>query len=101
MQLRHQHIIQRLPGAHALDASVLAPGAVSASWRLGDGSHLRIDLNLGHKPLQHKPPTDANWLFEHPSGSARRLQQGTLPPYCALVSLTAATPLLPLDGERQ
>ena len=101
LQLRHQHIVPRLPGAHALNASVLAPGAVSASWCLGDGSQLRIDLNLGHTPLPHKPPTDANWLFEHPSGSAQRLQQGTLAPYCALVSLTAATPLLPLDGERQ
>jgi maltooligosyltrehalose trehalohydrolase len=101
LQIRHEQIIPRLPGAQALDASVLAPGAVSACWRMGDGSELRVDLNLGNAPVQHTPPIDAVLLFEHPPQSDQQLQQGTLPPYCALVSLTAATPLLPLDGERQ
>jgi maltooligosyltrehalose trehalohydrolase len=90
-----------LPGTHALDAEVLGTAAVSASWRLGDGSHLRIDLNLSAKPIRHTPPVNASLLFEQPPGSGQQLDQGTLPPYCALVSLTAAAPLLPLDGERQ
>jgi maltooligosyltrehalose trehalohydrolase len=47
LQLRHAHIVPGLPGAHALQAEVLAPGALSASWRLGDGRRLCIDLNLG------------------------------------------------------
>jgi maltooligosyltrehalose trehalohydrolase len=101
LQIRHRQIVPRLPGAQALGASVLATGAVSAGWRLGDGSHLRIDLNLGSAAVPHTLPADATWLFEHPPQSARQLQQGTLPPYCAIVSLTAAPPLLPLDGERQ
>jgi maltooligosyltrehalose trehalohydrolase len=100
LQIRHQQIVPRLPGAQALGTDVLAKGAVSARWRLGDGSQLRIDLNLGNTPVVHTPQSDAKVLFEYPPTSARLLDQGTLAPYCALVSLTAATPLLPPDGER-
>jgi maltooligosyltrehalose trehalohydrolase len=101
LQLRREHIVAHLPGAYALGAEVLAKGAVSARWRLGDGSQLRIDLNLSDTPVVHTPQADAKLLFEHPAQSAGLLEQGTLAPYCALVSLTAAAPLLPPDGERQ
>ncbi|MDO8710224.1 hypothetical protein, partial [Pseudomonas sp.] len=59
------------------------------------------DLNLSDKPVVHSPQADARLLFETPPQSAGLLEQGTLAPYCALVSLTAAAPLLPPDGERQ
>ena len=101
LQIRHEQIIPRLPGAHPLGAEVLAPGAVTARWQLGDGSLLRIDLNLSDTPVVHSPQADTSLLFEHPPKSADLLNQGTLAPYCALVSLTAAAPLLPPDGERQ
>ncbi|MHC8309043.1 malto-oligosyltrehalose trehalohydrolase [Pseudomonas sp. GT1P32] len=100
LKIRHEQIIARLPGAHPLGAEVLAPGAVSARWQLGDGSLLRIDLNLSDKPVVHSPQAGTSLLFEHPPKSADLLNQGTLAPYCALVSLTAAAPLLPPDGER-
>jgi maltooligosyltrehalose trehalohydrolase len=100
LQLRHQHLIPRLPGTQALGADVLGPGAVSARWRLGDGSELRIDLNLSDTPVVHTPQADTILLFEHPPHSAGLLHEGKLAPYCALVSLTAAAPLLPPDGER-
>ncbi|RON13372.1 malto-oligosyltrehalose trehalohydrolase [Pseudomonas frederiksbergensis] len=100
LQIRHRHIIPHLPGAQALGAQVLAEGAVTARWRLGDGSQLRIDLNLSDAPAVHTPQADATLLFEHPPQSAGLLNQGMLAPYCALVSLTAAAPLLPPDGER-
>ena len=73
---------------------------MTARWRLGDGSQLRIDLNLSDAPVVHTPQADATLLFEHPPQSAGLLNQGMLAPYCALVSLTAAAPLLPPDGER-
>jgi maltooligosyltrehalose trehalohydrolase len=101
LRLRHEHIIPHLPGAQTLGAEVLGEGAVSASWRLGNGSELRIDLNLSDQPAVHSPQADAALLFEHPPTSADQLSQGTLAPYCALVSLTAAVPLPTLDGERQ
>jgi maltooligosyltrehalose trehalohydrolase len=100
LQIRHHHLIAHLPGARALGAQVLAEGAVTARWRLGDGSQLRIDLNLSDAPVVHTSQAGATLLFEYPSQSAGLLDQGTLAPYCALVSLTAAAPLLPLDGER-
>ncbi|EJM90429.1 MULTISPECIES: malto-oligosyltrehalose trehalohydrolase [unclassified Pseudomonas] len=100
LKIRHEQIIARLPGAHPLGAEVLAPGAVSARWQLGDGSLLRIDLNLSDKPVVHSPQAGTSLLFEHPPKSADLLNQGTLAPYCALVSLTTAAPLLPPDGER-
>ncbi|WP_213938855.1 malto-oligosyltrehalose trehalohydrolase [Pseudomonas sp. dw_612] len=98
LQLRHQHIIPHLPGARALGAEVLGEGAVSASWRLGNGNLLRIDLNLSDAPVVHPPQADALLLFEHPPASGL-LNQSSLAPFCVLVSLTAANPLLP-DGER-
>jgi maltooligosyltrehalose trehalohydrolase len=101
LRIRHEQIIAHLPGTQALGTDVLGVGAVSARWRLGNGSQLRIDLNLGDKPVVHSPQADAVVLFEHPPQTVDLLNQGTLAPYCALVSLTAAAPLLPPDGERQ
>jgi maltooligosyltrehalose trehalohydrolase len=100
LHIRREQIVARLPGAHPLGADVLAQGAVTARWQLGDGSLLRIDLNLSDKPVVHFPQADTSLLFEHPPKSADLLNQGTLAPYCALVSLTTAAPLLPPDGER-
>jgi len=96
LHIRHRQIIPYLPGTQALGAKVLAVGAVSASWRLGDGRLLRIDLNLSATPVLHTASDGSSLLFEHPPHSAERLDKGTLAPYCALVSLTAATPLQPL-----
>ncbi|MNP43894.1 hypothetical protein D3C76_1377390 [compost metagenome] len=98
LQIRHRLIIPRLPGAQALGADVLGEGAVSATWRLGDGSQLHIDLNLSDRPVVHTPHADAVRLFEYPPQGADLPEQDTLAPYCARVSLAAAPPL-PL-GER-
>ncbi|KAI2684397.1 malto-oligosyltrehalose trehalohydrolase [Pseudomonas sp. TNT3] len=101
LKIRHQHIMAHLAGAHPLGADVLAKGAVSARWQLGDGSELRIDLNLSDKPVVHTQQAGGRLLFEHPAQSASLLDKGQLAPYCALVNLKAAAPLLPPDGERQ
>jgi maltooligosyltrehalose trehalohydrolase len=99
--IRHREIIPRLPGAHALGVSVLGEGAISARWQLGDGSMLHIELNLSANAVAHRPQAQAQLLFEYPPQACTRLQQGTLAPYCALVSLTAAASMLPPAGERQ
>ncbi|TWD52430.1 malto-oligosyltrehalose trehalohydrolase [Pseudomonas sp. SJZ131] len=91
LKLRHQHIIPHLPGATALGTEVLGEGAVSARWQLGDGSHLRIDLNLSDAPVVHPPQADALLLFEHPPASGL-MDQSSLAPFSVLVSLTAANP---------
>ncbi|WP_085639046.1 MULTISPECIES: malto-oligosyltrehalose trehalohydrolase [unclassified Pseudomonas] len=94
LQLRHRHIIPHLPGTQALGTQVLGHGAVSARWRLGDGSELRIDLNLSDSPQVNPPRPDARRLF--PATADEWPEPGLLPAHCALVSLTAATPLPPL-----
>ena len=81
LSLRHQHLVPHLPGSVALGAQVLADGAVSARWRLGNGSLLQIDLNLSATALDH--PASTHLLFETPA------QQGAhLPPYSARVTLS-------------
>jgi maltooligosyltrehalose trehalohydrolase len=81
LSLRHRHIVPHLPGARALGAQVLADSAVSARWRLGNGSLLQIDLNLSATPLDH--PANAPVLFQTPA-----LQGTQLPPFSARVTLS-------------
>lgn len=100
LKIRREEIVPRLPGAHALDTVVLGYGAVSARWQLGDGSVLRIDLNLSDRPVAHAAAEDARILFEHPEQAMGQLQQGVLAPYSALVTLTQAATLPNLTGER-
>lgn len=78
--LRRQHIVPHLPGSMALGAQVLGQGAVSARWRMGNGSILQIDLNLSAATLHH--PAGITELFSTSS------DPGSLTPFCARVSLT-------------
>ncbi len=81
LSLRHRHLVPHLPGSVALGAQVLADGAVTARWRLGNGSLLQIDLNLSATPVNH--PAPEHILFATPA------EQGAqLPPYSARVSLS-------------
>ncbi|WP_448651450.1 malto-oligosyltrehalose trehalohydrolase [Pseudomonas fluorescens] len=80
LSLRHLHIVPHLPGSMALGAQVLADGAVTARWRLGNGSVLQIDLNLGDAPLDHPAPT--HLLFETPA-----TDEAHLAPFSARVAL--------------
>ncbi|WP_242168012.1 MULTISPECIES: malto-oligosyltrehalose trehalohydrolase [unclassified Pseudomonas] len=80
LSLRHLHIVPHLPGSMALGAQVLADGAVTARWRLGNGSVLQIDLNLGDTPLDHPAPT--HLLFETPA-----TDEAHLAPFSARVAL--------------
>ncbi|MBT2339777.1 MULTISPECIES: malto-oligosyltrehalose trehalohydrolase [Pseudomonas] len=100
LKIRREEIVPRLPGAHFLDTEVLGFGAVCARWQLGDGSVLRIDLNLSAEPVTHTVAEEPRILFEHPPQAMGLLKQGVLAPYSALVSLTQATTLPPITGER-
>jgi maltooligosyltrehalose trehalohydrolase len=99
LQIRLREITPRLPGTQTMGTEVLGVGAICACWRMGDGSELRIDLNLSATPVVHLPQAGATLLFAQPP-QTDLLNQGTLPPYCALVSLTPANPLHPVNGER-
>ena len=81
LNLRHTHIVPHLPGTVALGAQVLADGAVSARWRLGNSSLLQIDLNLSTTAVDH--PAAAHVLFQTPAEHGAQL-----PPYSARVTLS-------------
>jgi maltooligosyltrehalose trehalohydrolase len=90
LALRHQHIVPRLPGAHALGTDILGEGAVSARWRMGDGSVLRIDLNLTEHAVAAPVLEGATLLFASHANSVELSRRGNLNPYTAVVSLTAS-----------
>ena len=81
LNLRHTYIVPHLPGTVALGAQVLADGAVSARWRLGNSSLLQIDLNLSTTAVDH--PAAAHVLFQTPAEHGAQL-----PPYSARVTLS-------------
>ncbi|AZF37778.1 Malto-oligosyltrehalose trehalohydrolase [Pseudomonas sp. R4-39-08] len=78
--LRHQYVVPHLPGSVALGAQVLADSAVTARWRLGDGSVLQIDLNLSAEPIDE--PASPHVIFQTPAEPVAHL-----PPLSARVSL--------------
>lgn len=47
LALRRERIVPHLSGAQALGAGVVGDAAVRASWRLGNGRHLTLIVNLG------------------------------------------------------
>ncbi|MDU9036969.1 malto-oligosyltrehalose trehalohydrolase [Pseudomonas corrugata] len=100
LKIRREEIVPRLPAIQALGADVLGHGAISARWRMEDGSVLRIDLNLSEQPVEHSAPEQARILFEHPRQAMGLLEQGALAPYSALVTLTQAATLPNITGER-
>ncbi|MCF5064243.1 malto-oligosyltrehalose trehalohydrolase [Pseudomonas syringae] len=85
LSLRHRHIVPNLPGSVALGAHVLADGAVTARWRLGDGRVLQIDLNLSTAslPCPTERPAAAHVLYQTPAD-----QGASLPPHSARVTLS-------------
>ncbi|QHF45117.1 malto-oligosyltrehalose trehalohydrolase [Pseudomonas sp. S35] len=83
LNLRHRLIVPHLPGSMALGAQVLAHGAVTARWRLGDGSLLQVDLNLSATAVDHT--VAPHTIFATPAN-----QGAQLPPFSARVSLSPA-----------
>jgi malto-oligosyltrehalose trehalohydrolase len=92
LAVRAQEIVPRLAGARAQDAVVIGEAAVRADWRLGDGSMLRIYLNLGadHAMTGNLPPVEGRLLAESRDGAAAAVQDGSVPAQSAVVWLAPA-----------
>ncbi|MFB4390299.1 MULTISPECIES: malto-oligosyltrehalose trehalohydrolase [unclassified Pseudomonas] len=86
LQLRQRYITPHLPGAQALGCEVLGEQALTARWRLGDGSELRIDLNLAPHPQPATLP-DTRWRLFDSSDNAH--PDCTLAAYSCVASLLA------------
>ncbi|NBF07949.1 malto-oligosyltrehalose trehalohydrolase [Pseudomonas sp. Fl4BN1] len=100
LRIRHRELIPRLVGARALETEVLAEGALSARWRLGDGSLLRIDLNLSPHRVELPPLQASRLWFEYPAHTLEHWSQGYLPAFSVLVQLDDQTSPSAPDGER-
>ncbi|RXU65776.1 malto-oligosyltrehalose trehalohydrolase [Pseudomonas protegens] len=100
LQIRHRQLLPRLPAAQALGTRVLAEGALSAHWRLGDGSRLRIDLNLSPHRVELAPEPPGQLWFEHPPHSLDHWRQGWLPAFSVVVQLDDILAPTAPDGER-
>ncbi|KTB93897.1 malto-oligosyltrehalose trehalohydrolase [Pseudomonas syringae pv. syringae PD2774] len=72
LAIRRREIIPRMHASRALDAQVLGDKSVSARWRMGDGSTLQIDLNLGEESVPILEQPTGKILFEMPNHENRR-----------------------------
>lgn len=90
LHLRQTQIIPRLPGTESDGTVILAEQAVSARWKLGDGSRLCIDLNLSEHPVSVSMPEVGSRIIHDYRASLSR-DAGTLPGFSARVVLDPAT----------
>jgi maltooligosyltrehalose trehalohydrolase len=58
LALRKEAIVPRLKGASSIGAEAIGPAAVTARWRMGEGSILTIALNLGDDGVSFPDLTD-------------------------------------------
>ncbi len=87
LKVRATEIIPRLVGGYSAGVTILAEGAVSAFWRMGDGCLLRIDLNLGKAVVAVKAPWEQVRILFNQGVDESSYKQGTLPPQSALATL--------------
>ncbi|MBA1279232.1 MULTISPECIES: malto-oligosyltrehalose trehalohydrolase [Pseudomonadaceae] len=89
LQIRHREIMPRLEGSRFLGAQALGEAVALARWRLGDGSELRLELNLSDRDVELTPPAAAARLL-HASRSIDTSNPGTLPARSARMYLETA-----------
>ncbi|MDN6860695.1 malto-oligosyltrehalose trehalohydrolase [Pseudomonas sp. CAN2814] len=87
LELRQHWLTPHLPGSRALDAQPLGERALSARWRLGDGSLWRIDLNLGAEDIAIEPPGESAQVLLSCGQNAAHYRHGWLGASAAVVSL--------------
>jgi maltooligosyltrehalose trehalohydrolase len=84
--LRQSDIAPRIPGCRSIDATPIGPGAVQASWRMGDGARLTIAANLARASTEISAPHVAP-LFETRADAAATAREGRLPPQTTIAWL--------------
>jgi 1,4-alpha-glucan branching enzyme len=77
LALRHAEIVPRLAGTKALRSAALGEAAVSAHWRMGDGTVLMLATNLGDDAVTIDPP-DGRTLFESTANAAALARDASL-----------------------
>lgn len=91
LRIRHEHLVPRLPGSRQAGVRILQERALCAAWHLGDGSRLRIDLNLGDREVAAPPLLPAaRVLFSLRVDATGDARQRVLPPRSLLATLENA-----------
>lgn len=90
LDLRREHVGPGLDGVHSLGAQTLGEASVSASWRLGNGHRLRIDLNLGGDTVCLAPPSPHMTQLCAHRVDPLAYRQGKLPARSAQVLMESA-----------
>ena len=95
LALRRRELLPGLAGARALGAEALGPRAVTARWRLGDGSTWSLWVNLDAEPVTLGTPRRAaaargTPLFALPDAAPALAGEGRLPGHGFLLSRTPA-----------
>ncbi|MDG9927524.1 MULTISPECIES: malto-oligosyltrehalose trehalohydrolase [unclassified Pseudomonas] len=90
LRLRQSQLVPVLEGTRALGVDVLARGALSAGWRLGDGRLLRIDINLSDAPVPTGARSQAGDLLCAHGVGEDDYRQGLLPARSAQAVLEIA-----------
>lgn len=91
LRIRHRYLVPRLHGSRCAGVRILQEKALCATWWLGDGSQLRIDLNLGDHPVAAPPLLpSAQTLYSLRVDAAGDTRQKVLPPRSLLATLENA-----------
>lgn len=78
LEIRHREIVPRLEGARFLGAQALGTAAALARWRLGEGSELRLELNLSDSDVAVSPANAGARLLHASRGLATDANSSTL-----------------------
>lgn len=78
LRVRHREIMPRLEGSQFLGAQALGSAAALARWRLGDGTTLRLELNLSDVDLEVSAPVAGARLLHTSRSTETEFGAGTL-----------------------
>ncbi|MBH3437524.1 malto-oligosyltrehalose trehalohydrolase [Pseudomonas luteola] len=90
LEIRHQEIIPRLPGARPAEAKALGEKAVTACWTLGDGARLTLEINLSEQAVSVDAKQPGRLLFASMDNGLSTREQGQLAGHTALAWLEDA-----------
>ncbi|RUL77728.1 malto-oligosyltrehalose trehalohydrolase [Dyella choica] len=85
LQWRKRYLVDNLADSCALGCEVLGTRAVHARWRLGDGRHWEIALNLSGQNVSLSRDSVAKVLWIEPQDAVDALDRGILTAHTAVV----------------
>jgi malto-oligosyltrehalose trehalohydrolase len=63
LAIRRREVVSRLPGAAFGEAHAADSGLLTANWRMGDGTVLRLEANLSNNAIARRPREPAGALI--------------------------------------